>query len=67
PALWAGGSAGSLVVLPLVTLPQAARLVRTAAVREDGASLNATLERTTRLSVLFALLFAAGLLLGATP
>jgi 1,4-dihydroxy-2-naphthoate octaprenyltransferase len=54
-------------LLPLATLPHAARLLRTALMREDGASLNAALESTARLALLFALLFAAGLLLGAAP
>jgi 1,4-dihydroxy-2-naphthoate octaprenyltransferase len=64
-ALWIGGSLGAAVLLPLATLPHAARLLHTAWTREDGASLNAALESTARLGLLFALLFAAGLLLGA--
>jgi 1,4-dihydroxy-2-naphthoate octaprenyltransferase len=64
-ALWIGASAGAAVLLPLATLPRAARLLHIAWTREDGASLNAALESTARLSLLFALLFAAGLLLGA--
>jgi len=66
-ALWIGASARVSVLLPLATLPHAARLLRTALMREDGASLNTALESTARLALLFALLFAAGLLLGAAP
>ena len=65
--LWIGGSARAAVLLPLATLPHAARLLRTALTREDGASLNAALESTARLALLFALLLAAGLMLGAAP
>jgi 1,4-dihydroxy-2-naphthoate octaprenyltransferase len=63
--LWIVGSSGAAVLLPLATLPRAARLLHAAWTREDGASLNAALESTARLGLLFALLFAAGLLLGA--
>ena len=49
------------------TVPNFLTLLRIALMREDGASLNAALESTARLALLFALLFAAGLLLGAAP
>jgi 1,4-dihydroxy-2-naphthoate octaprenyltransferase len=64
-ALWVGGRAGLPVLLPLATLPHAARLVRRVRSRGDGPGLNAALESTARLGLLFSLLFAAGLLGGA--
>jgi 1,4-dihydroxy-2-naphthoate octaprenyltransferase len=51
-----------LVLLPLATLPIAARLARTLAVTE-GRPLNACLAGTAKLLLLFGLLFAAGLVL----
>jgi 1,4-dihydroxy-2-naphthoate octaprenyltransferase len=64
-ALWIGGRAALPVLLPLATLPHAARLVGRVHTRSDGPALNAVLESTARLGLLFALLFAAGLLGGA--
>ena len=60
-ALWSTGQAGVLVLLPLVTLPVAARLTRELLTRE-GAPLNATLAGTAKLLLGFGALFAGGLL-----
>lgn len=50
------------VLLPWLTAPLAARLIRS--IRgEEGRALNATLAGTARLSLIFSLLFAAGILL----
>ncbi len=50
------------VLLPWLTLPLAVRLVRSI-YGEQGRALNATLASTARLSLLFSLLFALGILL----
>jgi 1,4-dihydroxy-2-naphthoate octaprenyltransferase len=63
PALWLAGASAATAVLPLITLPLAALLVRTVATASDGATLNTALARTAALEVGFALLFAVGLLL----
>ena len=58
---WAGRGFGVTVLLPLLTLPYAARIVRTMLSRTDGEALNPALERTGRLAAAFAVLFAVGL------
>ncbi len=50
------------VLLPWLTVPLAVRLIRS--IRgEEGRALNATLAGTARLSLIFSLLFAVGILL----
>jgi 1,4-dihydroxy-2-naphthoate polyprenyltransferase len=63
PLLWLGFQFSSWVLLPWVTAPLAVQLVRTLAQATDGPTLNNTLAGTARLSLLFSLLFAAGILL----
>lgn len=60
--LWLGGSTGAAVLLPLATLPFGARLLYVITTRTDGPSLNAALANTARTGLLFALLFATGLI-----
>lgn len=55
---------GLAVVVPLLTLPYAALVVRTVATRTSGEALNPALERTGKLLAAYAGLFAAGLILG---
>ena len=50
------------VLLPLLTLPLAARRIADMARADDGAAFNALLGGTARLQLLFGALFAAGLL-----
>jgi 1,4-dihydroxy-2-naphthoate octaprenyltransferase len=50
------------VLLPLVTLPLAARLARTVRAHVDGPTLNAALARTGMLQLLFCVLLSAGIL-----
>ena len=54
--------ASALVLLPLLTLPMALSLCRTI-FREEGEVLNSALAGTARLTLLFCLLFSAGLIL----
>jgi 1,4-dihydroxy-2-naphthoate octaprenyltransferase len=65
PALftWVAGPLTAWVLLPTLTLPLAARVVRTVANRTDGPSLNEALARTGMLELAFCVLLAAGLLL----
>jgi len=51
-------------LLPVASLPLAARVARTILSRTDGAALNPALERTGQLLAAYAVLFAAGLLVG---
>ncbi len=51
-------------LLPVASLPLAARVARTVLSRTDGAALNPALERTGQLLAAYAVLFAAGLLVG---
>jgi len=60
--LWLGRELGLPALLPLLTLPLAAALLRVVAVRRDGPSLNGALVTTARLHVLFGSLFAIGVL-----
>ena len=57
---WLGWEFAPTVLLPLVTLPYAALITRTVATRTDGDALNPALERTGKLLVGYALLFAIG-------
>ncbi len=60
--LWGRGLAGPWVFLPLLTLPQALRLIRRI-FRDEGQALNPSLGATARLLLLFSLLLAAGLVI----
>jgi 1,4-dihydroxy-2-naphthoate polyprenyltransferase len=53
---------GPWVLLPLLTLPLAARLARTVRAHVDGPTLNAALARTGMLQLGFCLLLSAGIL-----
>ncbi|HAK94237.1 MAG TPA: 1,4-dihydroxy-2-naphthoate polyprenyltransferase [Planctomycetes bacterium] len=58
-ALLARGEAGPRVLLPLASLPLAARLIR-AVYREEGRALNRVLAGSALLALLFSVLLAAG-------
>ncbi|HSQ01287.1 MAG TPA: 1,4-dihydroxy-2-naphthoate polyprenyltransferase [Candidatus Dormibacteraeota bacterium] len=60
--LWARGVASAWVLLPLLTLPLAARRIADMAGADDAAAFNALLGGTARLQLLFGALFAAGLM-----
>jgi 1,4-dihydroxy-2-naphthoate polyprenyltransferase len=62
-ATWLLGPLTAWVALPWLTLPLAARLVRTVATRSDGPGLNGALAGTGQLQLLFCVLLSAGLLL----
>ena len=59
------GSLAPFVGLPLLTVPMAVPLLRTVRAFDEPRELNAVLKGTARLALAFALLFAAGLALGA--
>jgi 1,4-dihydroxy-2-naphthoate polyprenyltransferase len=63
PVTWAFGPLHAWVMLPWLTLPLAAALVRTVRNRTDGASLNLALARNGMLQLAFCILLSAGLLL----
>ena len=65
-ARWLGAAIpiGSAALLPLLALPVAVPLVRTVRANGDPRHLNQVLGGTARLTLVFALLFAAGLALG---
>jgi 1,4-dihydroxy-2-naphthoate octaprenyltransferase len=63
PVTWVFGPLEPWLFLPWLTLPLAARVVRTVRTRTDGASLNQTLARTGQLQLIFCVLLSAGLLL----
>lgn len=65
PAMIMTGVAEIYIVLPLLTLPMAWLLAKRIA-REKGVLLNELLAGTARLSLIYSLLFAAGLGLGAS-
>ncbi|NOZ05320.1 MAG: 1,4-dihydroxy-2-naphthoate polyprenyltransferase [Chloroflexi bacterium] len=60
--LWARGGQSGWVMLPWLSLPLAAHLVRETLVAGDGPSFNVILARTAQLALLFDLLFALGLM-----
>ncbi len=60
---WLGSGFGPTVLAPLVTLPYGAMVARTVCTRTDGEALNPALERTGKLLALYAVLFAAGLVI----
>jgi 1,4-dihydroxy-2-naphthoate octaprenyltransferase len=63
PVTWLFGPLKPWVLLPWLTLPIAAQVVRTVRNRTDGASLNGALAQTGMLQLAFCTLLAAGLLL----
>jgi 1,4-dihydroxy-2-naphthoate octaprenyltransferase len=63
PITWIFGPLKAWVLLPWLTLPLAAPVVRTVRNRTDGASLNEALAQTGVLQLVFCTLLAAGLLL----
>ncbi len=63
PVIWVFGPLEPWVLLPWLTLPLAAGVVRVVRNRTDGASLNGALARTGMLQLVFCALLAAGLLL----
>jgi len=63
-ALVLGGAAGPAALLPLVSLPLAISPIREIAGGGDPRRLNAVLRATARLSLVYAVLFAAGLAAG---
>jgi 1,4-dihydroxy-2-naphthoate polyprenyltransferase len=63
PVTWIFGPLRPWLLLPWLTLPVAARIVRTVRNRTDGASLNGALAQTGLLQLTFCTLLAAGLLL----
>ncbi len=63
PVTWAFGPLKAWLMLPWLTLPLAAAVVRTVRNRTDGPSLNGALARTGMLQLAFCVLLAAGLLL----
>jgi 1,4-dihydroxy-2-naphthoate octaprenyltransferase len=63
PITWLLGSLDPWVLLPLLSLPLAAPLVRAVRARTDGPSLNEALAGTGRLELIFCVLLSAGVLL----
>jgi 1,4-dihydroxy-2-naphthoate octaprenyltransferase len=63
PVTWLFGPLKAWVLLPWLTLPLAAPLVRTIRNRTDGPSLNQALAQTGQLQLAFCVLLSAGLLL----
>jgi 1,4-dihydroxy-2-naphthoate octaprenyltransferase len=63
PVTWLFGPLKPWVLLPWLTLPVAAPVVRTVRNRTDGPSLNQALAQTGLLQLAFCMLLAAGLLL----
>jgi 1,4-dihydroxy-2-naphthoate octaprenyltransferase len=61
--LWLAGWASPWVLLPWLTLPLAASLVRTVSQTSEGPPLNRALAGTASLDLLFSILFALGLAL----
>ena len=63
PVTWLFGPLTAWLLLPWLTLPLAATVVRTVRNHTDGPSLNEALARTGMLQLAFCMLLAAGLLL----
>jgi 1,4-dihydroxy-2-naphthoate polyprenyltransferase len=63
PVTWVFGPLRAWALLPWVTLPLAARIVRIVRNRTDGPSLNEALAKTGMLQLSFCVLLSAGLLL----
>ncbi len=62
-AFWLGLGSDPTVLAPLLSLPYALVLLRTVSTRTDGVALNPALEGTGKLLALYAVLFAAGLVI----
>jgi 1,4-dihydroxy-2-naphthoate octaprenyltransferase len=63
PVTWAFGPLRAWVMLPWLTLPLAAGVVRVVRNRTDGPSLNQALAQSGMLQLAFCVLLSAGLLL----
>jgi 1,4-dihydroxy-2-naphthoate polyprenyltransferase len=63
PVTWLFGPVTAWVLLPWLTIPLAARIVRTVRNRTDGPSLNQALAQTGMLQLAFCVLLSAALLL----
>ena len=63
PITWLWGRATAWVLLPVLTVPLAAGVVRIVRSRSDGPSLNGALAQTGMLQLAFCMLLSAGLLL----
>jgi len=63
PVTWLFGPLTAWVLLPWLTLPLAARVVRTVRTRVDGVALNGALAGTGQLQLVFCALLSLGLLL----
>jgi 1,4-dihydroxy-2-naphthoate octaprenyltransferase len=63
PVTWLFGPLTAWVLLPWLTVPLAARVVRSVRTRVDGPSLNQALAQTGMLQLVFCALLSAGLLL----
>jgi 1,4-dihydroxy-2-naphthoate octaprenyltransferase len=63
PVTWVFGPTTAWVMLPWLTLPLAAAVVRIVRTRTDGPSLNGALARSGLLQLAFCILLSAGLLL----
>jgi 1,4-dihydroxy-2-naphthoate octaprenyltransferase len=63
PVTWIFGPLSPWLLLPLLSLPLAAPIVRTVRSRTDGPSLNEALAGTGRLELVFCVLLCAGILL----
>jgi 1,4-dihydroxy-2-naphthoate octaprenyltransferase len=63
PVTWIFGPMKPWMLLPWLTLPIAAPIVRTVRNRTDGPSLNGALAQTGMLQLSFCMLLSAGLLL----
>jgi 1,4-dihydroxy-2-naphthoate octaprenyltransferase len=63
PITWLFGPLHAWVLLPWLTLPLAAPLVRAVRNHTDGPTLNQALAKTGMLQLLFCVLLSAGLLL----
>lgn len=63
PVTWIFGPLSAWLLLPLLSLPLAAPVVRAVRGRTDGPSLNEALARTGQLELVFCVLLSAGILL----
>jgi len=63
PITWLFGPLDAWVLLPVLTLPLAAPVVRAVRTRTDGPSLNEALAGAGRLELAFCVLLSAGILL----
>jgi 1,4-dihydroxy-2-naphthoate polyprenyltransferase len=61
--IWAAGGLSFCILLPLLSVPLTAPLVRTVGTRTDGASLNKALAGTGQLLALYSVLLSGGILL----